>query len=53
MLNSIGLCPSCKKPLTIYDIKVKDIQGTYCKHYAYVCRKCDTIIGFGVADIKC
>lgn len=51
--NSIGLCPSCKKSIVVCDIKVKDIQGTYSKHYAYVCGKCDTIIGFEVADIKC
>ena len=53
MINSIGLCPSCKEDLTVYDIIPKDIQGNYCKHYAYVCGKCNTIIGFGVADIKC
>lgn len=40
-------CPKCGIPLHKDDIENIHLRGKIEKHYAYVCKKCDYIIGFG------
>ena len=45
---SIGRCPKCESPLTKRDIEINQIRSTFWRpHFAYTCRKCDAVIGFG------
>jgi predicted RNA-binding Zn-ribbon protein involved in translation (DUF1610 family) len=44
----IGKCPKCGETVTRRDIRVVQIRTTFWRpHYAYVCKKCEHIIGFG------
>jgi RNase P subunit RPR2 len=42
-------CPKCDKELSGDDIEDIKIRGTRIQHFAYVCKKCNYIIGFGTA----
>ncbi len=43
-------CPKCDSELTIDDIEDVRFKGPlFTYHFAYVCRKCGYIIGFGIA----
>ena len=44
----IGKCPVCKEMLDEKDIEDRALRGFLCKHYVYVCRKCESIIGFAI-----
>ncbi len=39
-------CPKCGIPLQKGDIENIHLRGKIEKHYAYMCKKCDYIIGF-------
>ncbi|UCH56633.1 MAG: hypothetical protein JSV18_04530 [Candidatus Bathyarchaeota archaeon] len=48
MSYPIGKCPKCGQMVTKRDLSVVQIRTTFWRpHYAYVCRKCEHIIGFG------
>ncbi len=48
MAYPVGKCPECGDTLTRRDIRVIQIRTTFWRpHFTYVCRKCDSIIGFG------
>jgi len=40
-------CPKCGNYLKQDDIEDVHFRGKIGKHFAYVCKKCETIIGFG------
>ena len=47
MSYPIGKCPKCEEAVSRGDIKVVQIRTTFWRpHFAYVCRKCQAIIGF-------
>ena len=46
----IGKCPYCEKILTGDDIAEIKFKGSFHTHHAYVCKQCETIIGFGSAS---
>ena len=48
---SIGKCPNCKEILTKKDIDDIEFRGIEQTHIAYVCKKCNTIIGFGTTRL--
>ncbi len=43
---SLGKCPKCDSFLTDGDISDIEFRGLHHRHTVYVCRKCNTIIGF-------
>lgn len=43
---TIGKCPKCGRYLTDEDIRDIVFRGVSHRHTAYICSKCDTIIGF-------
>lgn len=45
----IGKCPNCHEMLGKDDIENFHRKGMVTQHYAYVCRKCNHIIGTGIA----
>ena len=47
----IGKCPSCGQILTDRDIHDMTFLGSVRRHYVYVCKKCETIIGFSSHNI--
>ena len=47
MSYQIGKCPECGEQVSRSDIRVVQIRTTFWRpHFAYVCRKCNHIIGF-------
>ena len=47
MSYPIGRCPQCGEMVTRRDIRVSQIRTTFWwPHFAYVCRKCEHVIGF-------
>jgi hypothetical protein len=42
----LGKCPECGQELDGDDVDDLAFRGTIRAHYAYRCRKCDTVIGF-------
>jgi hypothetical protein len=47
MSYQIGKCPECNEQVSRRDIRVVQIRTTFWRpHFAYVCRKCEHIIGF-------
>jgi len=44
----IGKCPNCHETIGKEDIEDVHFRGAMTAHYAYVCRKCDHIIGIGI-----
>jgi RNase P subunit RPR2 len=46
---TIGKCPHCENLLDDDDIAEIKFRGALHTHHAYVCRRCDTIIGFSSA----
>ena len=45
---SIGKCPKCEALISSRDIRVTQIRTTFWRpHFAYPCKRCDHIIGFG------
>ncbi len=44
----VGKCPKCDSFLTTNDIEQVELNLYPPKNYAYVCKKCNYIIGFGV-----
>lgn len=47
-LLEVGKCPKCDVLLTIDDIRQIALKISHTENYAYVCKKCSYIIGFGV-----
>ena len=47
----IGNCPACNSMLSDSDIDEGTFLGSVRKHYVYVCKKCETIIGFSSHNI--
>ncbi len=43
---TIGKCPKCGLDLAGEDIEDVEFRGFHHRHTVYVCRKCNTIIGF-------
>lgn len=46
-LKSLGKCPKCDAVLEEYDVEEIRFRGLVISHFAYRCRKCGYIIGFG------
>ncbi len=44
--RNIGKCPNCGIELDSNDIEVIWYKSGRPRHYAHVCQKCNTIIGF-------
>jgi len=42
----LGKCPACGQELSESDIEDEEFRGKVKRHFAYRCRKCDTLIGF-------
>jgi len=42
----LGVCPEYNTELDDSDVDDIQFKGTVHRHYAYRCKKCDTIIGF-------
>ena len=49
-LLSLGKCPKCGVMLEREDIQDIVLRGIAIQHYAYICKKCGTIIGFGTTS---
>ena len=47
----IGKCPNCQIILDKKDIEDIGFRGFEQTHTAYVCKKCNTIIGFGTTRL--
>ncbi len=43
---TIGKCPKCGIDLPNDDFEDIEFRGVYHRHTAYMCQKCNTIIGF-------
>lgn len=52
MSYAIGKCPHCGALLYAEDIRDIDFRGMIISHTAYVCTKCNTIIGFGETNVN-
>ncbi len=46
-MKSLGKCPKCDAVLEEYDVEEIRFRGLVISHFAYRCRKCEYIIGFG------
>jgi len=44
----LGKCPKCEKILSDKDVKDVWYKGKTRAHIAYICRKCEFIIGFAL-----
>ena len=48
MVYMVGKCPECGEMVSRRDIGVVQLRSTWWRpHFAYVCKRCDHIIGFG------
>ena len=48
MSYAIGRCPKCGEMVSKGDLSVRQLRSTFWRpHFAYVCKTCEHIIGFG------
>ncbi|HUS77804.1 MAG TPA: hypothetical protein VM050_03990 [Patescibacteria group bacterium] len=48
MSYPIGKCPKCGEEVAKRDLAIVQLRSTIWRpHFAYVCKRCETIIGFG------
>ena len=48
MSYPIGKCPKCGEMISKGEMNVRQIRSTFWRpHFAYICKRCDNIIGFG------
>ena len=47
-MPTLGKCPKCDAELNDDDVQEVRFQGLVISHFAYRCKKCNYIIGFGI-----